>query len=287
MNRAIARRRRHVSAVRQRGLRTAGLGLLAAAAVVVGGWWVATGPIFAIRSLEINGYHRADAAVLARYLQDAAADGTMLSLPEAEVRKALDRFPWVQDFVIRRSWPSGAAIDIVETRPAAKVVAAADGQAALISRDGRVLGLATSSPETADLPHVTVSDLPARIGDRLQNAEERAAAEILTGISENESYRLTDLRVIDHGIFGRLSTGLEIRFGPAERVPQKLTALSLVLPKLSADEVVSGRYLDIRAPEAPAAGVVQASSTGVHNSVATTNSAPNHQVALDASVTKG
>ena len=287
MTRVVAHRRRRVAATRQRGLRTAGLGLLAATALVVATWWALTGPLVAIRSLEINGYHRADAAALAQYAQVAAASGTVLNPPEAQVRRALDQFPWVHDFVVRRRWPSGIAIDIVEARPVAKVISAADGQAALISRDGRVLGLATPSPDVANLPHVTVAELPTRVGDRLASAEERAAADILTGLPEDASYRLSDLRVIDGGIFGRLSSGLEVRFGPAERVPQKLTALSLVLPKLRADEVSASRYLDIRAPEAPAAGAIQPSSGALDTTGVGAPTASNHQATLDASVPEG
>ena len=287
MHHAIARRRRRVAVSRQRGLRTVGLGLIATTAVVVGTWWAATGPLFAIKSLEINGYHRADGAVLAQYAQAAAASGTVLSPPESEMRRALAQFPWVKDFVIRRSWPSGVAVDIVESRPAARVVVAAGGQAALISGDGRILGLAKSSPETAALPQVTVAELPPKIGDQLKSAEERAAAEILAGIPEDASYRLSDLRVVDGGIFGRLSSGLEIRFGPAERVPQKLEALSLVLPRLRIEEVGAGRYLDVRAPEAPAAGLIQPSSEALVSAGQAPTSAANSQPTLDTSAQEG
>lgn len=264
MNRAIAERRRQVMAGHARHRRSIALGLVATASAGAGIFWLLTGPAVAIRSLEIHGYHRPDAPVVARYAQDAVSRGTMLRLPEGEVRAELRRFPWVHDFVITRRWPSGVTIDIAQARPAAIAVDGGGATRVLLSQDGRVLGLPSSARDAADLPTVTVNALPRKIGEVLATPEERAAVRIATDFEPSGGDRIDQLAVHGGGIFGRMDTGLEVRFGPAERVGQKLAALDQVLPRLSADEVGPTRYVDVRAPEYPAAGTVaqEASTTG-------------------------
>ncbi len=54
------------------------------------------------------------------------------------MHRVAERFPWVESISVRRTWPRGLRVDVVEARPVAVVSFGA--QAALVSASGRVLG---------------------------------------------------------------------------------------------------------------------------------------------------
>ena len=111
---AVAERRRQV--VRDRGRRRrsgAMLVVVTAAAVARASTGSLTGPLLAIQNVALTGYDRHDRTELARALQDAADQGTVLSpAGRRRCRPPPHRFPWVASISVARDWPRGLAIHV-------------------------------------------------------------------------------------------------------------------------------------------------------------------------------
>ncbi len=242
-------RRRAVRHARHRRRRTALLGVVAGSAVVAGVWWLGSGPLLSVTSVEISGYRQADQALIVRTAQIAARHGTMLKLPTVAVREALGRYPWVQDVSVHHNWLRGIDITIVQATPAA-VAITGDGRRLVVSRAGRVLG---DAGETRDLPAYRVPSLT--VGAWLRGPAQRAPFEFLSAMSAAAGRRVHELR-LEHGVVvGRLATGAELKLGPPRQLWAKGRAVEAVLdsPKV-AEKLATAGYLDVSAPKQPTLG---------------------------------
>ena len=253
MEPAIAQRRRTVRSSTARRRRDATTALVVASALAASVWWVVTGPAVAIRSLTVSGYTRPDAPIIARYVQRALADGTMIDIPEARVRSALHAFPWVQDVVVSRDWPTGVTVRIVETRPIALAVPAR-GPSAIVSAEGRVLGLAGKDVDRGELPVIRVTTLPTTLGSPLVTDHERDAVTFIQSLPTDADIHVTDVTRHGTGLVAHLDTGLEVRLGFGTRLHAKAIALSAVLARIPIADQRPPAYLDLHDPVRPAFG---------------------------------
>lgn len=246
-------RRRAEMAVRHRRRRTILLGAIAGTAVVAGAWWVATGPLMTVSHVSVTGYTQPDQAQVVRAIQAAARDGNALSLPTAEIERALAGAPWVASVEVRHDLPRGLKVHIVENTPRA-VALTADGTRYLLSAEGRILAGGTAvTPEHANtLPQVHVT--AASVGDHLPAGAERAPLTVAVAISPDVSARVRDLRVQGGVLTGRLLSGPQLRFGPPIDLQRKARALDALLADPEAQEVLTqARYVDLSSPERPIA----------------------------------
>lgn len=257
MEPAIALRRKSVRSSTARRRRDAATALVVALAFVSVVWWLLTGPAVAIRSVSIAGYTRPDAPILARYVQRAVADGTLIDLPEARVRAALRPFPWVRDVVVSRDWPTGVAVRIVETLPIALAVPAR-GPSAIVSAEGRVLGLAGRGVERG-LPIIRVAALPTALGAPLVAQSERDAVSFVQRLPTDAGIKLTDIASRGTGLVARLDSGLEVRLGGGTRIGVKAIALATVIARIPSADQRPPAYLDLHDPVRPAFGKDRAS----------------------------
>lgn len=178
----------------------------------------------------------------------AAADiplGTStLRLGLGDAAERVTALPLVRAATARRLDPLSIVIEVTERQP---VLVADDGQrTVLIDRDGVVMTVG----EVAGLPVVAVpAAVPAPGGSvdavpALANAH--AAWQGLSGPlrAQVERYEAAgpDELVL------RLSSGIEVRFGRAERVAEKVRALGAVLQDVGGTPITR---IDVRAPSAP------------------------------------
>lgn len=242
-------RRRAVRYARHRRRRTALLGLVAGSALVAGVWWLGTGPVLSVTSVEISGYRQPDQATIARTVQIAARHGTMLKLPTVSVREALSRYPWVRDVSVHHNWLRGIDVRIVQATPAA-IAVTGDGRRLVVSTDGRVLGQDTKE---RPLPVYRVASLT--VGEWLRGPAQRGPFEFLTAMSPQTGRQVKDLRLERGVVIGRLAGGTELKLGPPRQLWAKGRAVEAVLesPKI-AEQLAKAGYLDVSAPKQPTLG---------------------------------
>lgn len=243
-------RRRSIVQARHRRRRTMLLAALAAAATVVGGRWVATGPLLEVSRIEIWGYRQPDQARVVETIRIAARHGTMLRLPTVAVRKALAPYPWVAGVTLHHNWLRGIDVEITQASPAA-IAVTDDGARLAVSDTGRVLGEA--SGELAALPRYRVP--AARIGAQLRGPAQRAPFAFLTAMAPASASKVRDLRFQGGVLIGRLAGGPELRVGPARLLWEKARALEALLQDRKVAEPLSkAAYLDLSAPTQPTLG---------------------------------
>lgn len=241
-------RRRALVHARHRRRRTALLVAVAGSAAVVGAWWIATGPLLAIDTVNVSGYRQPDQARVLRTVQIAARDGTMLRLPTVTVREALATSPWVADVKVHHNWPRGIDVQIVQATPVA-IAVTGSGERLLVSDTGRVLGADTGKT----LP--TFQTAAATTGAWLRGPAQRAPFEFLTAMSAETARRVRDLRIEGGVLVGNLIGGPELRLGPPRLVWAKGRALEAVLANTKiADSLSTAAYLDLSAPRQPTLG---------------------------------
>jgi hypothetical protein len=242
-------RRRALTEARHRRRRTGLLVVIAGSATVAGAWWIATGPLLAIDTVNVSGYRQPDQARVLRTVQIAARDGTMLRLPTVAIRDALATSPWVADIKVHHNWMRGIDVQIIPATPVA-VALTSSGERLVVSDTGRVLG-----PDTGRRNLPTFRTVSATPGAWLRGATQRAPFEVLIAMSPQTARRVRDLRIEGGVLVGSLVAGPALRLGPPRLLWAKGRALEAVLAngKL-ADSLSSAAYLDVSAPRQPTLG---------------------------------
>ena len=130
----------------------AGLTLCAAAL-----WWAARLPIFAIRSIRVDGEvaRNSESTIRANALHRLTGNFVTLDLQKS--RAAFEAVPWVRHAVVRRVWPMQLAVQLEEHNPVA-MWAAADGNDRLVNSFGEVFDANIGDVEDDDLPRLAGPD---------------------------------------------------------------------------------------------------------------------------------
>lgn len=258
VSRRLVDRRRSVIAARHRRRRTVLLGGVALAAAASGAWWVATGPLMTVAHVDVAGYDRPDQARIVRAVQLASAGADALHLPAARIEQALAGAPWVAGVEVRRDLPRGLVVRITTATPGA-VAVSDNGERYVVSRTGRVLATEPAGA-SSQMPEIRVAR--ARVGDWLTTGGGRAALTVAIAMSPDVASRVRDLRVADGVLSGRLTDGVEVRFGQPIELRQKARALDAILasPLASAD-LAEAKYIDLTVPARPIMGGVTRPTT--------------------------
>jgi cell division septal protein FtsQ len=222
-------------------------------AVAVGGgalalWFLATGPLLSVRTVELRGQIAGDVTGLEEDLERAAGQGTVLRPSVGAMRAAAATHPWVESISVSRDLPLGLVVRVTPTRPAA---VATDGEASvLVAPDGRVLGPA--EPESG-LARVALSTPPPKPGQPVPDHARGAVA--LAGAAAPEvAQRLRGLRMRGGRLEGRLTNGPELRFGAPDDVVSKAAALTALLSNLSVEQEQTATYIDLSVADRPTVG---------------------------------
>jgi len=239
----IANRRKDVRAERKRSrlrrtLRAATLGLILLALVVL-----ERSPLVALEEIRVNGTERLN--------ENDIIDASALTLGTSTLRlrlrgaeQAIEELPLILSASARRIDPLRIEIDVIERVPALQLRGA--GVNAIADRDGVIIlrGIATGVPE------VWLAATPPPTGGSV-NDDPTLANAYLVWRSLSGPLRARVQRYVAAGpdeLSLILIDGIEVRFGRAERVDEKVRALGAVLEDVVGSDVA---IIDVRAPRAP------------------------------------
>lgn len=237
VRRAVGRRRLKWIAI------VSAVGLVIAAALAVLG-----SGLFAIKEVEVEG---------AVYSVGPAFDAVVSELDGANVLRVdtdqaerdLKAIPWIADARVTSDFPNGATIEVRERVPSV-AYQGPDGRYRVLDRDGRVLDVLDGQP-TAYL-ELMVTDGTDLDPGQMSPRGYRAAATLVQALtpqmrrwalSVSSSADATDLRLLlDSASVGGPSgggaaRGIEVRFGAAEDLVDKLVRLQTALMNPNPDDV--------------------------------------------------
>ena len=237
----IAARRSEVREVEARADARRSLWWLGALVVVGLAAWVAQGPIFSIRYLEVVGVERSDPIVA--LAGGGITEGRPMLLMRSDVALELLRSdPWVVDAHIDVAYPDRVTVQVVERRPALLVRSDAGGF--VVGHDGVVV--ARSTDVDGSLPF---ADVPAAGPGRVGFPADAASAgltEFVTGLPVGLA-RAGAAEVRDGEVWFLLPD-LAVRLGR----PVEMAAKAAVLAALVEEGVEPGSVVHLVTPRRPA-----------------------------------
>jgi cell division protein FtsQ len=204
---------------------------VAPVAVVVG---VAFSPLLDVDDVTVTGAARVSAADVRAAAH--VGNGTPLAtLDTAAVARRVERLPAVKTVTVTRSWPSGLRITVVERVPV--VAARRPGRFDLYDIDGVLVATVPAVP--ANTPALTVPGEPTA-------AVVTATVDLLRALPPALRRYVRDLRADATGSLAfRFADGSEVLWGDAERTPEKVHALELLVRQ-------HAKRYDVRVPDRPA-----------------------------------
>lgn len=221
------------------------LGLLVLLGIVV---VVERSPLVALEEVEVVGLERLEpAAVIAAADLEVGTSTLRLRLRAASER--VEELPLVREASARRIDPLSVLFEVEERRPELLVVG--DGERRYVDRDGIVIDdVAPGEEPSADLPVIELASEPPLLGAPVTDDAALANAHaVWRGLSG--PLRADTVRYRAEGpdeLTLELRSGVEVRFGSADRVDEKVRALGAVLDDIGDTPVAT---IDVRAPSAP------------------------------------
>jgi cell division protein FtsQ len=218
---------------------------LAVAGLVLGWLWFRDSPFATVRDVYISGTSSSEEPQVRRALREAATGMSTLHVREDALREAVAPYSSVADIEVHADFPRELAIEVIERRPVATVVAA--GRSVPATGGGRLL----EGVRAGALPTVAI-DGPGATG---RVTDRRALAALRVAAAAPAELRARAARVFygPRGMTLALRDGPELFFGTAEAARSKWLAAARVLAEPSAEGAV---YLDLRIPGRVAAGGV-------------------------------
>jgi cell division protein FtsQ len=231
--------------------RRAVLGALVVAVLLVPGWfWLKGSPIVGVSDVSVTGVSGPQAAQVRQALEDAAKQMTTLQVDEQALRDAVAQYPIVASVKAEPHLLHRLDITVVQHVP---VAALANGDSRMaVAGDGTIL----QGTLTKDLPLVPVSSPPG--GSVLAEPKAREMVQLLSAAPLELLPRISRVDIGDRGLTAHVADGPELYFGGPNDLRSKWTAATRVL----GDAYSRGAtYLDVRVPERPAAGGLEATET--------------------------
>jgi len=218
--------------------------LLLTLAVVAGGYYLLTSPVFRIQHVRVVGAHflPPDAVVQAAQVEGQSA----LAVTSQTTTDSVLALAVPEKANIIYQLPDTAVISIVEKQPA--YIWKVDPNLYLVADDGTVLATTTSQtlPTIVDLDHQ-----PIAVGQKLDPTiypEARAILRVLPQIISPAPTYLLHSR--DQGLIVPTSVIPQVVIGDGENLDAKLTVLRPVLQAALAARPVP-QYVDLRVPTHP------------------------------------
>jgi len=240
-------RRRQDSAQKKEAVagavRTHGPGLLKAILLtgltVAGVWgglelrrWALSSPTFLLKETTFSGLQRATPGELLK-LSGLTVGQNLWSLDVKALEHAMSTHPWVRTVEVRRHFPSGVSVEVVEHVPAALATL---GDLYLLDEEGEPFKRLQPG-DKVDLPLVTGLDREGYLADEAKTRERfrqaLAVVEAYAATRPGPRERLSEVRVSPEGMVLVLVGGAEVRMGEGE-TDAKLQRLARVRDELRA-----------------------------------------------------
>jgi cell division protein FtsQ len=217
--------------------------LLAAGVVVLVllGWGLWSGPLLAVRSVQVDGASTLPAALV----REAAGieDGrSLLRVDVDAARAAVAELPQVESVTVTRGWPSRVVITLVERTPLAVVGEA--GRRSLVDARGVLF-----DSVTGEAPEGVV---PLSVRDPGPDDEAtRAALTAIAALPEAVRGQVAEVSAEDaDAIVLTLGDGTVVRWGGADESGKKAETLAALLAKFAEGTLEPGAELDLSVPSA-------------------------------------
>lgn len=247
-------RQRRAAVARQQGRRRLWVlvALVVASGAVVGGWFLLHSSMLSARVVTVIGSTHTPAAEV-ESVAGLSDHPPLIDVDPGAVAARLEALPWVRSASVRREWPDGVRVEIVEQAPAAVVAlpddggpAAASDRWALVDRAGRVLADASSQP--AGLVELVGSGRPGPPGSWLP-AVAGPGLTVAATLPEAFSKQVTAVVVgRDGAVTLRMTTPVTIDLGNTTQLEEKYEDAAAVL---AGANLVAGDVIDVSVPEAP------------------------------------
>jgi cell division protein FtsQ len=228
------------------------LGIALAALALLGGGWLLLrkSPLVSVEHVQIAGVQGVDAGPIDAALQGAARDMSTLNVNVAALRAAVAPYRVVRDLSVSTSFPHGLRIHAVEQLPVAAL--SIGGAHTAVAADGVVLGPDLLTSVHVPLPAIALAaGSPAPLGGHVENATARAELSVLGAAPRVLLGWVSKVFIGTEGLTVAMRNGVSIYFGDATRPHAKWLSAARVLADSSS---AGATYVDVRAPERPAAG---------------------------------
>ena len=180
-----------------------GVGLVLAAGALS---WLASQPLFAIRSIRVEGDVTRNSVSTIRANAMPQLHGNFFSLDLAASRQAFESVPWVRHAVVRRLWPNRLAVRLEEHRAAAYWQPGEDATEKLVNTEGEVF--------EANLGDVEDDELPTLSGPEGTSAPMLALYRRLSPVLAPLDARIETLKLSGRGSWqAELDNGAAIEIG--------------------------------------------------------------------------
>lgn len=128
------------------------LGLVAIGLAALALAWAARQPVFALRSIRVEGDVTRNSVSTIRANALPKLAGGFFTMDLQQARRAFESVPWVRQAVVRREWPDRLAVRLEEYRAVALWESAGDGATRLVSAFGEVFDANVGDVEDDRLP---------------------------------------------------------------------------------------------------------------------------------------
>jgi cell division protein FtsQ len=217
-------------------------------ALLGGAWlWLRDSSLVAVRQVDVTGLSGSEAPRVRAALQEAARDMTTLHVRSGQLKTAVAPFPAVQSIEAHADFPHRLRVVIHEHVAVAALAAGNDRVA--VAADGTLL----RGSATGGLPVIAVGATPG--GDTVSDRSAGRAIALLAAAPAALRAKVLRVYAGPRGLTAPLGNGPVLFFGGPERLRAKWTAAARVLADRSS---AGATYLDVRLPERPAAGGLEA-----------------------------
>lgn len=222
-------------------------GALVGAALIGGGWlWLRDSSLVAVSQVRISGVRGPQAPEIESLLRSTARRMTTMDFDARALRSSVAAFPIVASVRASTGFPHSIRIQVVERPPVATLLAG--GQRTALAADGTALGAQLAS---GSLPTLTSSFAPVP-GQRVTDASLQAELSVLSAAPPVLARFIARAYDGVEGLTVAMRNGLLVYFGDSSRPHAKWLSLAGVLADPSS---AGARYVDVRVPERPAAGL--------------------------------
>jgi cell division protein FtsQ len=217
-------------------------------ALLGGGWlWLRDSRLVAVDQVSVTGLSGTEAPRVRAALEGAARDMTTLHVRPGQLKTAVEPYPAIMAVDAHPDFPHGLRI-VVHEHVAVAALASGDDRVP-VAADGTLL----RGSSTAGLPVVAVAAPPA--GDTLADRRTLRAVALLAAAPPELRAKVERVYGGPRGLTAPLAAGPVLYFGGADRLRAKWAAAARVLADRSS---AGATYVDLRLPERPAAGGLEA-----------------------------